>query len=153
VLVVSCPCALSLATPATLACTAAALARRGVYAVRPDAITTLARANAVVFDKTGTLTSGELHLIEARAPAPGPIAAWLDIAAALERGSDHPIARAFAAYAAPRVIARELHSTIGCGVEGEVGGRRYRLGRPDWACAWYGGVPTSSVITDDQIVL
>ena len=62
VLVVSCPCALSLATPAAMAIAAGALGRRGVLAVRPDAIEALARVDHVVFDKTGTLTVGHPRL-------------------------------------------------------------------------------------------
>ena len=127
-LVVSCPCALSLATPATFAAAAGALSRMQVVAARPDALETLARVSDVVFDKTGTLTQGRLRLVATHAPAVD-VAAALARAAALEAFSEHPLARALrdcapdAATTAARVI---VHT--GQGIEGEVGGTPYRIG-------------------------
>ncbi|HET9670396.1 MAG TPA: heavy metal translocating P-type ATPase [Casimicrobiaceae bacterium] len=133
VLVVSCPCALSLATPAALAAAAGALARLRVLCVRPNALETLARVTHVVFDKTGTLTTGELKLVRIDAFA-GDDARQLARAIALEHGSTHPIARALAAQVpAERVVAHDVVAIPGCGVEGTIGGARYRLGRPAWA--------------------
>ena len=100
VLVVSCPCALSLATPVALAAASGALARRGLLATRGHAIETLGRADLFVFDKTGTLTTGKLRVDEVVPQAPWSAAEILGIAAALERGSEHPIAGAIASASA-----------------------------------------------------
>jgi Cu2+-exporting ATPase len=64
VLVVTCPCALSLATPIALTVAAGALAKDGLLVTRGHAIETLARATHFVFDKTGTLTTGRMHLVD-----------------------------------------------------------------------------------------
>jgi Cu2+-exporting ATPase len=134
VLVVSCPCALSLAVPAALAAAHGALARMGVLALRPDALDTLARAQRVVFDKTGTLGDGRPELEQVQVFGSLPEAVALTIAAALERDSGHPLARAFD-HAGGGVEAQDVRSIAGCGIEGMAAGRRWRLGRADWAAA------------------
>ncbi|TSC63178.1 MAG: Cu2+-exporting ATPase, partial [Parcubacteria group bacterium Athens0416_74] len=133
VLVVSCPCALSLAVPAALATAHGTLARMGVLALGPDALESLARVDTVVLDKTGTLTLGRPRLIEARAMDGGDPQPWLAIAAALELGAGHPIANAFAGQAA--AAASAIRTQPGQGVCGEVAGRSYRLGRAGFAGA------------------
>ncbi|HET6434791.1 MAG TPA: heavy metal translocating P-type ATPase, partial [Xanthomonadaceae bacterium] len=131
-LVVSCPCALSLAVPATLAAAHGALAKIGVLAVRPDALERLARATDVVFDKTGTLGDGRPRLTAVGACAGVGEADALRIAAALERDSGHPLAAAFADVAgAP--AASSVRSVAGQGLEGVVDGRRWRLGQAGFA--------------------
>ena len=108
VLVVSCPCALSLATPAALSAAAGALGRRSILAVRSDALETLSRVTHVVFDKTGTLTTGHIQLTRIE-PFPGHARTdCLALAAALEEGSEHPIARALRTAATPALAARAL---------------------------------------------
>jgi Cu2+-exporting ATPase len=134
-LVVSCPCALSLATPAALAAAAGALGRRQIVVARADALETLARASHVVFDKTGTLTTGRLELREARVQHDVTREEALALAAALEARSEHPIAAAIRRAAtgtegAPRVSDATI--VPGAGVEGTVKGRRVRLGRPEF---------------------
>jgi Cu2+-exporting ATPase len=138
VLVVSCPCALSLATPAALAAAAGTLGRQQILAVRGDALETLARVTHVVFDKTGTLTTGYVTLVRALPLGALSRSDCLGFAAALEQASEHPVARALLAAATPAVVARDVVAVPGCGVEGVIGGTRYRLGRPDWAGALHG---------------
>ncbi len=133
VLVVSCPCALSLAVPAALATAHGTLARMGVLALGPDALETLAQADTVVLDKTGTLTQGRPTLTDARAVDGGDPAPWFAIASALEHDAGHPIARAFAGTGV--VPAQAVHVQPGQGVSGVVNGRHYRLGRAGFACA------------------
>ncbi len=135
VLVVSCPCALSLATPCALAAAGDSLLRRGVLAVGPHTLETLRRATHIVFDKTGTLTEGRPVLQRIDALGPMPSQACLEIAAALEQGSAHPLARAVleAAAVVPRggrtaAHAEQVSEVPGMGLEGSVQGRRYRLG-------------------------
>jgi Cu2+-exporting ATPase len=138
VLVVSCPCALSLATPAALTVATGALAARGVLVTRGHAIEALARADRFVFDKTGTLTVGRMELVET-IPIVGDALQARALAAALERGSEHPIARALAAGGIDSGIAVDgLRATTGAGVEGRMAGSLWRLGRPDFVAGLHG---------------
>jgi P-type Cu2+ transporter len=156
-LVVSCPCALSLAVPAVLAAAHGRLSGLGILVARADALETLARVTDVVFDKTGTLTDGHLVLASvATMPAAAAHADLADtrgggdtggarcdafatgIAAALAAGSRHPVAQAFAD--APRAVtATDVAEFAGRGLEGTVGGHRYRLGQASFA----GGAPVA----------
>jgi Cu2+-exporting ATPase len=140
VLVVSCPCALSLATPAALAAAAGALARRQVVIARADALETLARATHVVFDKTGTLTLGHVALLETTVFGNATRDGALALAAALEAQSEHPLAQAFRAAGAGLDIPRveHLQAVAGHGIEAGVAGRIVRLGRPDFVGALSG---------------
>jgi Cu2+-exporting ATPase len=145
VLVVSCPCALSLAVPAALATAHGALAKLGVLALRGEALDTLARTDRIVFDKTGTLSDRAPRLAEVESFDGMSREEVLAIAAALERESGHPLAAAFtAAEANPhdihpvdgggmRLSAQNLRSEPGQGIGGEVDGRAWRLGRAVWA--------------------
>ncbi|MGE5090319.1 MAG: heavy metal translocating P-type ATPase, partial [Candidatus Levyibacteriota bacterium] len=143
VLVVSCPCALSLATPAVMTVAVGLLSRRGVIVVRGHAIDALAAVTHVVFDKTGTLTEGRLRLTQIR-PQPGiPRDDALALAAALEHSSEHPIARALLdAAPAPGVrSATDLRNLPGAGLEGRIDALRYRLGTPAFVGALAGSAP------------
>jgi Cu2+-exporting ATPase len=129
--VISCPCALSLAIPAALSAAHAALARHGLLGLRADALDALAGADTIVLDKTGTLSTGRPRLAGTTllgALDAGRVGA---IAAALEAGSGHPLERAFAAPGAAPASDRRTHP--GLGIEGVVDGRRWRLGRADFA--------------------
>lgn len=142
VLVVTCPCALSLATPVALTVATGALARGGLLVTRGHAIETLARATHVVFDKTGTLTRGRLQLGEIRPLGELDAAECLSLAAALEAVSEHPLAIAVraAAIEAGCVVPRvdEYRVLVGEGVRGVLGGRTLRIGRPDFVAAGHG---------------
>lgn len=141
VLVATCPCALSIATPAALTAATGFLARHGLLVTRAGAVEKLARVGRVMFDKTGTLTHGQPRITAVQAPGALDRDTALGIAAALEAVSEHPIARAFM-MAAPAGEAREVTVAPGLGIEGTVADRRWRLGRPDWAVALgTGGVP------------
>ena len=137
VLVVSCPCALSLATPAALTVATGALAARGILVTRGHAIEALARADHFIFDKTGTLTVGRMALAELR-PVRGDSAHALALAAALERGSEHPIARALAVGVESPIEVAGLRATTGSGVEGSINGRAWRLGSPGFVAMLHG---------------
>jgi len=127
VLVVTCPCALSLAIPATFAAATSYLARQGLLVVKPDAIERLSRIDSVMLDKTGTLTEGAP--VATVTSATGITAERaLAIAAALERGSDHPLARALLPFANPNITAVDFHEHPGSGIEGIVQSQRWRLG-------------------------
>ena len=141
VLVVSCPCALSLATPAALAVATGAFSRLGLLVSRGHAIETLARVDHVVFDKTGTLTWGRLRLMATLPLGRLTEGEALRLAAALEQGSEHAVGAALRD-ALPEEDAlpalRGLQAHTGEGVEGELDGRRLRLGRPAFAGALHG---------------
>jgi Cu2+-exporting ATPase len=135
VLVVTCPCALSLAMPVALAAATTRLARLGVLVTRADAIERLARIDTVVLDKTGTLTlpsSGitEVKLLNGRSRDES-----LAIAAALERHSAHPLAAAFRAHQSATVHATDVRERAGAGIEGVIDGVRWRLGSHAHAAA------------------
>lgn len=145
VLVVTCPCALSLATPAALTVATGALARLGLVLTRERAIETLTRVTHVVLDKTGTLTEGTLGIVREQAFREGAGEAARAIAVALEAGSDHPVAQAFRRTASdmsslPRV--ERVRHVAGAGVEGWVDGVRYRLGSRAFAAGIAGTLPT-----------
>ena len=144
VLVVSCPCALSLATPTALAAAFERLLRHGVLAVKPHVLETLERATHVVFDKTGTVTRGRPVLRDTVTLGMAESADCLRIAAALEAGNAHPLAQALreaqAALEAAALEADSIENVVGQGIEGEVAGLRYRLGSADFVAALAGGV-------------
>lgn len=134
VLVVTCPCALSIATPAAITAATGFLARRGLLVTRAGAIERLARVGRVIFDKTGTLTLGQPRITTVEPLGDLDVQQALGIAAALEAVSEHPIARAFS-IAHPAGTATAVRVSPGLGIEGLVVGQRWRLGRPDWAAA------------------
>jgi Cu2+-exporting ATPase len=142
VLVVTCPCALSLATPAAIAAATSALARRGVLVAHSDALETLAKATQVLWDKTGTLTKGLIRVEEVRPLAALSEAECLSHAVALERMSEHPIAKAFLASGTAGETARDVEVFAGQGLEGTVGERRMRIGHPAFAA----GLATSTAV-------
>jgi len=130
VLVVSCPCALSLAAPAAFAAAGSHLVKRGVLLTRGHALETLAKVTHFVFDKTGTLTLGKPVLLRNVALGNRPAGECLLLAASLEQASEHPLAQGFLRAAAGRVLPAVSHSENlpGRGVAGSIEGRRYFLG-------------------------
>ncbi|MDP2786472.1 MAG: heavy metal translocating P-type ATPase [Pseudomonadota bacterium] len=140
VLVVSCPCALALATPAALTAALGRLTRLGLLSTRGHALETLAHATDFVFDKTGTLTTGQFSLLDMevlRAQSTQNRTHVLALAHALEQGATHPLAAALRAAASVSaglsIIAADNLSYIpGRGVTGQVEGKTYRLGAPEF---------------------
>ena len=155
VLVVTCPCALSLATPTAMVAATGALTRLGVLTTRGHALETLARVTQVIFDKKGTLTYGRPQVVAVESVNGLEPDRCLALAAALERGSEHPAGRALAEAAGSAISvhlpplpkggteqlrlvipeAVELRNTPGSGVEGWIEGRCYRVGQPEFVAA------------------
>jgi Cu2+-exporting ATPase len=134
VLVVSCPCALSLATPVALVAATNRLMKLGILTTRGHAIETLSRVTHVVFDKTGTLTYGHLQLDSVVISGPLDLARCLALATALERGSEHPLAKAMLSSATtPMLAVNDLLAVPGQGMQGEIDGVRYRIGRLEYS--------------------
>ena len=130
VLVISCPCALSLATPAAIASSSRALLEQGVLLTRGAALEILSSVDTIVFDKTGTLTTGTPSIVNT---VINPTREGynqehvLRIAASLEADSSHPIAKAFSAVKVERESVRDVVNHEN-GVEGRVDNIPYRLG-------------------------
>jgi Cu2+-exporting ATPase len=152
VLVVTCPCALSLATPAAIAAATAALARRGVLVAHSDAFEALAKARHVLWDKTGTLTRGLVRVEEVRPLRDAASDRCLALAAALQRMSEHPIAKAFLASGQAGATASEVEVVAGRGLEGTVEGLRLRIGSREFAAglAPAGAGAATSALPDEQ---
>jgi len=144
-LVATCPCALSLATPTALTTATGTLHKLGLLLTRGHVLEGLNHIDTVIFDKTGTLTEGRLTLGEVLPLAELDANACLELAAALENRSEHPIARAFGR--APQA-ADAVDSIPGLGLQGSVAGRTLRIGQPDFVAAGYAG--TAPVIPSDQ---
>jgi Cu2+-exporting ATPase len=121
VLIVTCPCALSLATPAATLAAAGALARRGVLVRRLQALESCAAIDTVIFDKTGTVTEDRMGLVGTQVREGADAATALAMAGALSRHSLHPVSRAITA-AAGNVGGTSEHVTevAGRGVQGSV---------------------------------
>ncbi|KPP85230.1 MAG: copper-translocating P-type ATPase [Rhodobacteraceae bacterium HLUCCO07] len=131
VLIIACPCALGLATPISITTAAGRGAQAGVLIKDAEALERMARVDTVIVDKTGTLTEGKPRLTDVVA-LHGDEAEVLGLAAALERGSEHPLAEAIVAGAKDRGLspgsAEDFEAVTGKGVHGTVGGRKVALG-------------------------
>jgi Cu2+-exporting ATPase len=132
VLVVSCPCALALATPAALTNAVSALRRRGVLLTGENALEQLNKCQLVLFDKTGTLTLGDLERQAVSICGELPESRCLAIAAALEQHSNHPIASAFADVEFATVLD-QVDTRPGQGIVGTIAGREYVIGNSVFA--------------------
>lgn len=134
VLVVSCPCALSLAAPAAFAAAGSHLVKRGVLLTRGHALESLAKVTHVVFDKTGTLTLGKPVLLEIRCLGEWDADTCLRMAASLEQRSEHPYAKSFIEALRTQVGVRALNAIEnadnlpGLGVRADIEGKTYFLG-------------------------
>ncbi|MEH6586489.1 MAG: heavy metal translocating P-type ATPase [Halioglobus sp.] len=127
VLVISCPCALALATPAALTSAASALRAAGVIVRGENALETLSRTTHLLFDKTGTLTQGTLVIHKVLPLAQLTEAEILKRCAGLQHWSNHPVSRAFAAIDEPEDFT-EVNYRVGAGLEGCYDGNTYRMG-------------------------
>ena len=134
-LVATCPCALSLATPTALTSATGALHRLGLLVTRGHVLECLNQVDTVVFDKTGTLTEGRLTLSAVHPLGEWDQAACLNLAAALECHSEHPIARAFTQ---GTLTADQVINRPGLGLEGQIGTQSIRIGQPAFVAEGYG---------------
>lgn len=121
VLVIACPCALGLATPASLMVGTGLAAKHGILIKDAEALELIHSVNVVAFDKTGTLTEGKPRVTAVAGEG-------IEIAASLSRGSEHPLSRAVLAHSPTELVAKGMKAIAGRGVEGEVSGSPYFLG-------------------------
>jgi len=134
VLIVTCPCALALATPVSLAIGAGRFIHAGILPLRMSALDSLAKSAQIVFDKTGTLTTGQFKLTKIHLLGPLSEDECLSYARAMVSVSEHPVARAVRQINIPQALgASDIQNEPGHGVEGIFDGQRWRFGRPDFA--------------------
>jgi P-type Cu2+ transporter len=146
-LVVTCPCALALATPLAVTVALGRAARRGVLIKGADALERMATPGVMYVDKTGTLTEGRLAVASWR----GDLDA-AELAAAVEAGSNHPIARALVRHAPSTRTARDVREELGRGVVGWVGLHRVAVGKPSWVAKQCHGSRTAETWVHDLAV-
>ena len=133
VLVATCPCALSLATPTALTCATTRLNKDGIMIKSGHVMETVPQINTIAFDKTGTLTSGDFeitqcNIIDNNYSKDDVLA----ISAALESYSEHPIAKAFAPFRNFNDKVADITVVSGSGIEGRINGIEYKIGKPAW---------------------
>jgi P-type Cu+ transporter len=154
VLVVACPCALGLATPAALMAALGRGAELGILIRGAQSLETIGRVNALVLDKTGTLTTGTMSLQAITTAADGDEATALRLAGAVEAASEHPIGQAIAIEAIRRCgqlpAVTEFTSVAGAGVRGRVDGRKVIIGRDAFLAESGLAVPASLRAAADQ---
>ncbi|MDY6784999.1 MAG: heavy metal translocating P-type ATPase [Cyanobacteriota bacterium] len=135
VLVITCPHALGLAIPLVIANSTALAAKNGILVRNRDALERAKDIKTMAFDKTGTLTEGRFGVQNIYAEGLEELKA-IEIAAALETASEHPLAKAIVTAAEQQYLnlppMSEFQTVTGRGVEGQVKGKTYRLGRPEW---------------------
>lgn len=132
VLIIACPCALGLATPIAILVGTGRGAQLGVLVTGPEALESAERIDTIVLDKTGTLTSGRMSVANVVAAEGEDATDAIARAAAVERGSEHPVAAAIVAAAGAGRTATDLAAIAGRGVIGTVDGIRVFAGRPAW---------------------
>jgi len=133
VLVVTCPCALSLATPTAVTAATSRLTAQGLLTTRGHALETLAKASHFIFDKTGTLTEGKLELLSVEILSDASETECMAWAAALEASSEHPVAQALCrAVKQSTTVATGVENTPGAGLMGEISAKKYFIGTPNY---------------------
>lgn len=133
VLVATCPCALSLATPTAFTCATQTLTREGILLKQNHVLETLAKVSEVFFDKTGTLTTGHMHITDIQLfNTTESRQNIINIAAALEQSVNHPIAHAITKLPHESINVENIQLAAGGGVLGTIQGKTYRIGHRDW---------------------
>ncbi|WP_040890368.1 heavy metal translocating P-type ATPase [Vibrio ezurae] len=128
VLVATCPCALSLATPTAITCSTSRMGDLGILLRKSHAIETLCKINHVIVDKTGTLTEGKVSLAHTQTFGNWSTSQVLSIAASLEAHANHPIAAAFRPYLNNDVQVDAVENHIGLGLTGILDGQHCKIG-------------------------
>ncbi|TXY07164.1 heavy metal translocating P-type ATPase, partial [Vibrio mimicus] len=132
VLVATCPCALSLATPTALTCATSSMGSVGVMLRKNHVFETLCKVNHLVIDKTGTLTHGNIEISSVETFAQLTEQECLSIAAELESHANHPIAKAFRRYKADNVQVSDVKNIIGSGIEGIFQNQTIKIGSAEF---------------------
>ncbi|WP_237475534.1 heavy metal translocating P-type ATPase [Vibrio tetraodonis] len=128
VLVATCPCALSLATPTALTCATSRLGNLGILLRKGHVFETLCKVNHLVIDKTGTLTHGEIVISDVQTFSSLSEIEVSQIASSIESHANHPIARAFDTYRNPNIHVSDVENIIGSGLLGNYRGSIIKIG-------------------------
>ncbi len=128
VLVATCPCALSLATPTALTCATSRMGNLGILLRKSHVFETLCKVNHLIVDKTGTLTHGDIEINDVEINADYTKDELLAVAASLESHANHPIARAFKPYADVNVTVSDVENVIGSGITGIYQNKQVKIG-------------------------
>jgi Cu+-exporting ATPase len=151
VVVIACPCAMGLATPTAIIVGTGRAAEAGILLRSAEALEQAARVDVVVFDKTGTLTLGRPSVESIQLEAGSSELDVVDLAASLERGSEHPLAAAVVAYGQLAELGyrpiESFESRTGLGISGQIDGRALIVGSPRLLAEL--GIPAASQV-DDQ---
>jgi len=118
VLVATCPCALSLATPTAITCATSRMSDLGLLLRKAHVIETFCKVNHLIIDKTGTLTKGEIHIDSIETYSTHDETICFSVASALEAHANHPIAKAFKQNGGQKAIVTDIENIIGCGIKG-----------------------------------
>ena len=129
VLIIACPCAMGLATPTAILVGTGRGAQLGLLIKGPEILESTKKVDTVVLDKTGTVTTGVMSVTHVAAAEGTDEHQLLNYAAAVESGSEHPIAKAIVAHAPDHPAAHDFQSEAGMGVSGTVEGHRVSVGR------------------------
>lgn len=148
VLLIACPCALGLATPAAIMVGAGQAAREGIYIRNGESLETAAKLNVIVFDKTGTITEGKPKVTDLFKISRHSEEKIILLAASAEHNSEHFLGKAIVAYAKDHAIelqaCEHFYSATGRGIEAEVDGKKLLIGNNDWLVEQ--GVETDSLL-------
>ncbi|MET9226200.1 heavy metal translocating P-type ATPase [Lentzea sp. NPDC003310] len=145
VLIIACPCALGLATPTALLVGTGRGAQLGILIKGPEVLESTRRVDTVVLDKTGTVTTGRMSLVSAHTAEGEDEDEVLELAAALENASEHPIARAIVQAAGELPEVEDFQNVEGLGVQGVVNGHAVLVGRQRLLTDW--SVPLDADLT------
>lgn len=148
VLVITCPCAFSLATPTALTAATGLLTSKGVLTTRGHALETLARVDELILDKTGTLTYGQLAVVDFKPLANLDTQACVQLAVGLEKASEHPVAKAIGHLSSKSYPLTQLSSESGRGVQGFWQGECYRLGTASFVAELTQSQPPTLLVSD-----
>jgi Cu2+-exporting ATPase len=149
VLIVTCPCALALATPVALAVSAGRFIDLGVLPLRMHALDALANSDCVAFDKTGTLTAGRPVVVAVATTGQLDRNQCLRYAAALSARSEHAVAGALRrVIPLPRLAVESLENIPGSGIRALIAGREWRLGKPEFATHELSADPDSGTLIE-----
>lgn len=157
VLVATCPCALSLATPTAVTCSTSRLGALGILLRKGHVFETLCKVNHIVLDKTGTLTEGNIEISQCKIYEGSEMsqAECFSIAASLEKHANHPIAHAFSSYYLDDIIINDVKNVIGSGLSGEYQSKIWKIGTLEFVTKGSKEIDEASTIylsCDDALV-
>ena len=132
VLVATCPCALSLATPTAITCSTSRMGNFGILLRKGHVFETLCKVNHLIIDKTGTLTEGDIRISKVETHTGLDKDTCLQIAASLEQHANHPIAKAFKAFESDDVKVDSVNNVIGSGITGEWNDHKVAIGSSEF---------------------